>query len=101
MAGKERARVEGTAKSGLVSFEGEDKTYPHYLFVDFSVYVEKQKGQKTKDGFEAALDGGLRFIRKKMSKGKSNFAIVPRDKKDSNYKTIKSNRDFPDHQIDW
>merc|ERR1712051_267468 len=36
-----------------------------------------------------------------MSKGKSNFAIVPRDEKDSNYKTIKSNRDFPDHQIDW
>ena len=36
-----------------------------------------------------------------MAKGKSNFAIVPRDKKDVEFKPIKSKRDMPDHAIDW
>ena len=36
-----------------------------------------------------------------MAKGKSNFAIVPRDEKDSEFKSIKSKKDMPDHACDW
>ena len=34
------------AKPGCVSFEGEDKAYPHYLFVNFSVYVENREDKR-------------------------------------------------------
>ena len=88
-AKKGASERDNQSKAGLVSFEGEKQTFANYLLVDFSVLVRKASNQKTVEGFEENLDRGLSFLRKKMAKGKSNFAIVPRDENDSEFKPIK------------
>ena len=41
------------------------------------------------------------FIRTYADRGKSNFAIILKDEKDTNSKPAKDKSSFPEHQITW
>ena len=85
----------GKEPTGFVSFEGEQPTFKDYMYVEFKVQVDKQKGKKTKECFEETMSGGIDFLREGMSQGKSNFSIVPKKESNATSKVIKSRKDFP------
>ena len=86
--------------TGFVSFEGEQPKFKDYMYVEFKVQMETQKGKKTKEGFEDTISGGIAFLRESMSEGKSNFSIVPKMKSNTSSKVIKSWKDFPKTNMD-
>jgi len=91
----------GKEPSGFVSFSGEQPKFKEYMYVEFKVQVDKQKGKKTKECFEDTISGGIDFLRESMSQGKSNFSIVPKKESNATSKVIKSRKDFPKHQHGW
>ena len=52
----------GKEPTGFVSFEGEQPTFKDYMYVEFKVQVDKQKGKKTKECFEETMAGGIEFL---------------------------------------
>ena len=74
---------------GFVSFEEEQPTFKEYMYVEFKVQVEKQKGKKTKELFKDTMEGGIGFLRESMMQGKSNFLIVPKRASNTSSKVIK------------